>query len=83
MEIRMHSTWITSIGIDAKNQFIVTGPLKEPSIGRLNKIFRPPTGEGSVGIIFAVTFLSDGKTIVSEGSKSEDKASYSIYFFDR
>ena len=90
MEIGMHSTWVTSIGIDAKNQFIVTGSqdktvrLWELSTGRLVRIFRPPIGEGSVGMILDVTFSPDGKTIVCGGlTKSENEESYSIYFFDR
>jgi WD40 repeat protein len=89
MEIGMHSTWVTSIGVDAKNQFIVTGSqdktvrLWELSTGRLVKIFRPPIGEGSAGMILDVTFSPDGKTIVCGGlTKSQKEESYSIYFFD-
>src|SRR4030042_1396329 len=46
MEMGMHSAWITSIGIDAQNQFIVTGSqdktvrLWELSTGRLLTILR-------------------------------------------
>ena len=69
MEMGMHSAWITSIGIDAQNQFIVTGSqdktvrLWELSTGRLLKIFRPPIGEGPNGMIFAVAISPDGKMI--------------------
>ncbi|MGZ3590194.1 MAG: caspase family protein, partial [Thermodesulfobacteriota bacterium] len=86
----MHSAWITSIGIDPQNQFIVTGSqdktvrLWELSTGRLVKIFRPPIGEGSVGMILEVGFSPDGKTIVCGGlTKGLNEESYSIYFFDR
>ncbi|MGA3193279.1 MAG: caspase family protein [Candidatus Bathyarchaeia archaeon] len=90
MEMGMHSAWITSIGIDPQNQFIVTGSqdktvrLWELSTGRLVKIFRPPIGEGSVGMILEVAFSPDGKTIVCGGlTKSQKEESYSVYFFDR
>ena len=67
MEMGMHSSWITSIAVDAQNQFIVTGSqdktvrLWELSTGRLIKIFRPPIGEGPVGMIFAVAILTRWK----------------------
>jgi WD40 repeat protein len=90
MEIGMHSAWITSIGIDAQNQFIITGShdktvrLWELSTGRLVRIFRPPIGEGSVGMILDVAFSPDGKTVACGGlTKSQNEESYSIYFFDR
>jgi WD40 repeat protein len=90
MEMGMHSAWITSIGIDPKNQFIVTGSqdktvrLWELSTGRLVRIFRPPIAEGGVGMILTVTFSPDGKTIVCGGlTKSQKEESYSVYFFDR
>ena len=90
MEMGMHSAWITSIGIDPQNQFIVTGSqdktarLWELSTGRLVKILRPPIGEGSIGMILEVAFSPDGKTIVCGGlTKSRNEGSYSIYFFDR
>jgi WD40 repeat protein len=90
MEMGMHSTWITSIVIDAQNQFVVTGSqdktvrLWELSTGRLVKIFRPPIGEGPTGMIFAVAVSADGRTIACGGlTKSESETSYSIYLFDR
>ncbi len=90
MEMGMHSTWIMGIGIDAQNQFVVTGSqdktvrLWELSTGRLVKIFRPPIGEGPTGMILAVAVSPDGKTIACGGlTKSESETSYSIYLFDR
>jgi WD40 repeat protein len=90
MEMGMHTSVISSIGVDAHNQFIVTGSpdktvrLWELSTGRLLRIFRPPIGEGSVGMISEVAFSPDGKTIVCGGlTKGPNEESYSIYFFDR
>jgi WD40 repeat protein len=90
MEIVMHSAWITSIAVDAQNEFIVTGSqdktvrLWELSTGRLVRIFRPPIAEGGVGMILTVTFSPDEKTIVCGGvTKSQKEESYSVYFFDR
>ena len=90
MEMGMHSAWINNIGIDAQNQFIVTGSMDktvrlwELSTGKLVKIFRPPIGEGPTGMIFAVAVSPDGKTIACGGmTKSESETSYSIYLFDR
>jgi WD40 repeat protein len=90
MEIGMHSAWMTSIGVDAKNQFIVTGSqdktvrLWELSTGRLIRIFRPPIGEGAAGMILDVAFSPDGKKIVCGGlTKGPNEKSYSLYFFDR
>ena len=60
IEMGMHTSIITSIGVDDQNQFIVTGSqdktvrLWELSTGRLLRIFRPPIGEGPIGMIFAV-----------------------------
>ena len=85
----MHSTWVTSMGIDTQNQFIVTGSqdktirLWELSTGKLVRVFRPPIGEGSVGMVLDVMFSPDGKTIVCGGlTKSQKEESYSIYFFE-
>jgi WD40 repeat protein len=90
IEMGMHTSWITSIGVDAQNQFIVTGSqdktvrLWELSTGRLLKIFRPPIGEGPVGIILAVAISPDGKTIACGGrTDSGEGASRSIYLFDQ
>jgi WD40 repeat protein len=90
IEMGMHSSIITSIGVDAQNQFIVTGSqdktvrLWELTTGRLLKIFRPPIGEGPVGMIFAVAISPDGKTIACGGrGEGREGAPNSIYLFDR
>jgi WD40 repeat protein len=90
MEMGMHSSWITSIGIDAQNQFFVTSSqdktvrLWELTTGRLVKIFRPPIEEGPNGMIFAVAVSPDGKTIACGGmTKSKSETSFSVYLFDR
>ena len=90
IEMGMHTSIITGIGVDAQNQFIVTGSqdktvrLWELSTGRLLKIFRPPIGEGPVGMIFAVAISPDGKTIACGGrTESGEGASRSIHLFDR
>ena len=90
IEMGMHTSMITGIGVDAQNQFVVTGSqdktvrLWELSTGRLLKIFRPPIGEGPVGMIFAVAISPDGKTIACGGrTESGEGASRSIYLFDR
>jgi WD40 repeat protein len=57
IEMGMHTSMITGIGVDAQNQFIVTGSqdktvrLWELSTGRLVKISRPPIGEDPIGVI--------------------------------
>jgi WD40 repeat protein len=90
IEVGMHTSIISSIGVDAQNQFIVTGSqdktvrLWELSTGRLLKIFRPPIGEGPVGMIFAVAISPDGKTIACGGrTEIGGGTSRSIYLFDR
>ena len=90
MEMGMHSVWITCIAVDAQNQFIATGSqdktvrLWELSTGRLIKIFRPPIGEGPIGMIFAVAISPDGRTIACGGwTENRNETSYSVYFFDR
>ena len=90
IEVGMHTSIISSIGVDAQNQFIVTGSqdktvrLWELSTGRLLKIFRLPIGEGPVGMIFAVAISPDGKTIACGGrTEIGGGTSRSIYLFDR
>jgi WD40 repeat protein len=90
MEMGMHSSWIRGIGIDAQNQFVVTGSqdktvrLWELSTGRLLRIFRPPIGGGPIGMILAVAVSPDGKMIACGGlTKNENEKSYSVYLFDR
>ena len=90
IEMGMHTSRIMSIGVDAQNQFIVTGSedktvrLWELSTKRLIRIFRPPIGEGPLGMIHAVAVSPDGKTIACGGiTKGAKERSFSIYFFDR
>ena len=90
IEMGMHTSMITGIGVDAQNQFVVTGSqdktvrLWELSTGRLLRIFRPPIGGGPIGMIFAVAISPDGKTIACGGrTESGEGASRSIYLFDR
>ena len=90
IEMGMHTSRIMSIGIDAQSQFIVTGSedktvrLWELSTRRLIRVFRPPIGEGPVGMIFAVAISPDGETIACGGmTKGAKETSYSVYFFDR
>jgi len=89
VEMGMHSSIITSLAVDAQNQFIVTGSqdktvrLWELSTGRLLKIFRPPIGEGPWGMIFAVAISPDGETIACGGRTESGEAYRSVYLFDR
>jgi len=90
MEMGMHSSIISSIAVDAQNQFIVTGSwdktvrLWELSTGRPIRIFRPPIGEGPIGMIFAVAVSPDGKTIACGGREAGRKVTTcSLYLFDR
>jgi WD40 repeat protein len=90
MEMGMHSTIISCIAVDAQNRFMVTGSwdktvrLWEPSTGRPIRIFRPPIGEGPIGMIFAVAVSPDGKTIVCGGREAgREGTTCSIYLFDR
>ena len=90
IEMGMHTSRIMSIGIDAQSQFIVTGSedktvrLWELSTRRLIRVFRPPIGEGPVGMIYAVAISPDGETIACGGiTKGAKETSYSVYFFDR
>ena len=90
IEMGMHTSIISGIGVDAQNQFVVTGSqdktvrLWELSTGRLVRIFRPPIGEGPVGMIFAVAISPDGKTIACGGwTGGGEGASRSIYLFDQ
>src|SRR4030043_2479070 len=90
MEMGMHSSIISNIAVDTQNQFIVTGSwdktvrLWELSTGRLVRIFRPPIGEGPIGMIFAVAVSPDGKTIACGGREAGRKVTTcSLYLFDR
>lgn len=90
IEMGMHTSIITSMGIDAQNRFIVTGSqdktvrLWELSTGRLIKIFRPPIGEGPLGMIIAVAISPDGNTIVCGGhTRTVKNEPFSLYVFDR
>jgi len=90
IEMGMHSTFISCIAVDAQNRFMVTGSwdktvrLWELSTGKPVRVFRPPIGEGSVGMIFTATFSPDGNAIVCGGmTKSGNEKSYSICLFDR
>jgi WD40 repeat protein len=90
IEMGMHTSIISAIGADVQNQFIVTGSqdktarLWELSTGRLVRIFRPPIGEGPVGMIFAVAISPDGRTIACGGrTESGEGTSRSAYLFDR
>ena len=90
METGMHTAPIYRIGIDAQNQFLVTGSIDktvrlwELSTGRPLKILRPPMEKGLAGRIYSVAISPDGKTIASGGRTGFTwEKSQSIYLFDR
>ena len=90
LETGMHTALIGRIGIDAQNQFLVTGSIDktvrlwELSTGRLIKVLRPPIEKGIAGAIYCVAITPDGKTIACGGRTGFDgEKSESIYLFDR
>jgi WD40 repeat protein len=86
IETEMHTAVISRIGVDAENQYLVTGSndktvrLWELATGNLIKTFRPPIGNGDEGEIYAVAISPDGQTIAG-GGYTDDVLS--IYLFDR
>ena len=98
IETGIHSSMIRDMEVDARNRILLTGSndktvrIWDLSTGKLLKILRPPIGQGTEGIIHAVTISPDGNTIACGGSFNDGKSykifrnagkSYNIFFFDR
>jgi WD40 repeat protein len=90
LETGMHTDLIGTIGVDAKNHFLVSGSMDktvrvwELPGGRLVATLRPPIEKFDEGKINAVDISPDGSTIVAAGSTGYSwEHEVSIYIFDR
>jgi WD40 repeat protein len=90
IETGMHADIIGTIGVDAKNHFLVSGSMDktvrvwELPGGRLVATLRPPIEKGDEGKINAVDISPDGSTIVAAGWTGYSwEQVVSIYIFDR
>src|SRR5574341_97323 len=90
IETGMHTEMIHRIGVDAAEQYVVTGAddktvrVWDLDTGRLVQVLRPPRDEGNEGKIYAVAISPNGRTIAAAGwTGGTWDGSFSIYLFDR
>ena len=88
IETGMHTAIVRRIGTDAAERFVVTASDDKTArvwdlrTGELQKVLRPPQGDGQEGGVYAIAISPDGVTVAvgGFGFSGEDN---SIYLFDR
>ena len=90
IETGMHTAMIRRIGIDRKNDYIVTSSddktvrVWNARTGELEQVLRPPHSPDAEGKLYSVAISPDGKTVVCGGWTGWNWDGYhSIYIFDR
>jgi WD40 repeat protein len=91
IETGHHTATINRLAVDAAERWVVTASDDKTAriwnlkTGQLERILRPPVGEGHEGKLFAVGLSPDGARIAVGGFTGPDRSgsSYPIYLFDR
>jgi WD40 repeat protein len=90
VETGQHAGWIKALDIDQAERHVVTVSLDKTArvwnlqSGKLERILRPPIGEGDEGELYAVAISPDGNRIAVGGVTGSVAAkSFPIYLFDR
>jgi len=89
IEAGRHIGLINRVGTDAANRFLVTASddktVRVWSLpdGRLQRVLRPPIGDGNLGKAYAIAISPDGDTIAVGGWTSGTGESENIFLFDR
>jgi WD40 repeat protein len=90
IETGQHTGRITRLAVDAAERWVVTASEDKTArvwnlkTGHLERILRPPVGEGDEGQLYAMALSPDGVRIAVGGFTGPDgSGSYSIYLFDR
>lgn len=90
LEMGMHTAMIKRISVDAAARYVVTASddktarVWDVATGKLLQILRPPMGEGSEGMLYAVALSPDGQEVAVGGFTGRDNSgNWHIYFFDR
>jgi WD40 repeat protein len=90
IETGAHAALVHSIDVDGAERFLVsasddkTARIWDLRSGKLLNILRPPIGEGDEGLLYAVAFSPDGKTVAVGGfTGAQDSRNFPIYIFDR
>ncbi len=89
IETGMHTVQMWRIGLDELGRHLVTAShdktvrVWELPSGRLERIIRPPVGEGNEGKLYAVAISPDGRTLACGGwTKLGSDTGHTVYFFD-
>lgn len=85
-----HTAKITNIAVDWDGRWLVTASHDKSARvwsvtdGRLERVLRPPVGEGNEGKLYAVALSPDGSMVAVGGwTGYEHERKHSIYLFDR
>ena len=90
IEVAEHTAAIRRLAVDRAERWLVTASHDKTArvwnlqTGRLERILRPPIGEGEEGKLYAVAISPDGARIALGGfTGASGSYSYPFYLFDR
>jgi DNA-binding beta-propeller fold protein YncE len=89
IETGQHTALIWALAVDRAERWLVTASndktarIWDLQTGRLERVLRPPIGEGAEGMLYAVALSPDGSRIALGGFTGADASRVPIYLFDR